>query len=177
MRRASDRPSWAAMVTLLVVVGPGCAIAAGPAGRVPRHAAPVVVDGADRVLGPVVGGEGPVALVEMVIAGRALQLFVDGQRVLGSTDSLAYQSSNCTGEPFLLLDSAETPLSEPVAMGPGNILYGAAGPPLTLTITSSLTFFGCQSFPPETTSVYPTVLLADVDTLDPPIVPPLRIRP
>jgi hypothetical protein len=180
MRWTGEGRRWAAVVAaVLLAAGPAGLAAAGPAGtRVARQAAPVVVDGTGRVLGPVVGTEaGLLMLVEMVVSGQRAVLLVDRQGVVGTVHALAYQSNNCGGTPYLVTRGEDAPLYDLVALGPGNVLYRANGPPLTLLIASTLTFTGCLSQVPQDVQVYPAVNFADVDTLDPPITPPLSLGP
>ena len=130
-------------------------------------------------MGRVVGSLAAVlVVVELAVAGRTALVMTDALGIVEASHLIVYEASNCSGVPYIG-QRGDPSLYDPVGLGPGHIFYGAAGPTVTRTIQSQWDHPGgsCTAVTANEVSVYPAVDLADLDNLDPPLTPPLRVQP
>jgi hypothetical protein len=156
--------------------------AAGEAGRAgTRGEGVVVVDAAGQEVGSVVGAGATVPRVALRLGRRLAVVGVTRDRFFPDMVGLAFESPDCTGPAWIEDFLPDQPgLATRTAIGPGNVLLGAAGPAEERTVRSIWQMFddppACDPFPASSSTVLPTTPLLDLDVFVAPFRPEARPR-
>jgi hypothetical protein len=146
------------------------AAAQGGGERRPRPS-PVVVDGAGRVVGAAAGNPSLLHEAVAIRVGDVLAVvLVARDRFLVSTGLIGFETSDCLGTRWLIPPGSPG-FFDPTAIGPGNVLHGATGDPVSRPIASLWNpggSFGCVAQPPTPTEVFDVTDLLDLDVFEPP---------
>jgi len=141
----------------------------------------MVVDSAGTVVGPITGFtfDGPRLVLPQVVLqldGRLVGLLVHPDRFEGSGPSLAYESTNCTGQAWLSGPFATLILPGTIDSPFKTVLYipdPSATPGLVTVTARSLWLGTCFPFEFPVSSAVPAIPLVDLNTL---FTPPFSLK-